>query len=127
MFGKILKKNLIDNDPLSNLSNIKDIQKNLKERDDIKSTRFDEVFITALLHFKEFLETNNKLNLKKSIEYLTEAITIKKNHAGSYFYLAFIAYLAEDIVLAKKYYEVTFLLDKNYPGLSTLKEKIFSN
>jgi hypothetical protein len=125
MFGKMFKKSIVDNNPLSALNDIKKVQKKVEERDDNKNSKFEETFLTGVLHFKEFLNTDNIFNLKRAIHYLTLATTIKKNHAGSYFYLAFIAYIANDIELAKKYYQFTFVLDKDYPGLDTLKNKIF--
>ncbi|MFN4151231.1 MAG: tetratricopeptide repeat protein [Candidatus Sericytochromatia bacterium] len=126
MFGKMLKKGLPDNNPLSALNDIKKVQKKIEERDDNKNIKFEEFFLTGVLHLKEFLKTNNKFNLKRSIHYLVQATTIKKNHAGTFFYLSFIAYLTGDIKLAEKYYYFTLAIDKDYPNLDDLKNKLFS-
>lgn len=121
MFEKIFNDN-----SLSNLSNIKKINETNKIEGTYKNTKFEEAFLIGITHLKVFLETKNTFNLKRSIYYFTKANKIKKSSAKPYFYLSFIAYISGDILLAKKYYQFVLLLDKNYPDLDKLKNKLMS-
>jgi hypothetical protein len=85
---------------------------------------YDEEYQQAVKYIQEFSETFDSNILKKATEKFFNALKYKRTNIQPYFFIAYAAYLLDEIELAQKYVEFAEEIDKNFPFLEDLKELI---
>lgn len=102
------------------------IKESKKETLDNHSEKFDLLISKALASLEEFASSPcfDYDNLADALNYLLEAIEIKRSKVQPYFYLAYIFYMFNDLTRAVNYLLVATSIDPNFEGLKKLRENI---
>lgn len=113
------------NETHNQFEGLKGFQNSLKENKEDNNDKFNQVFTKGLYFIKIFTEDpENKENLKMALDLFSEASMLKKSRGEPYYFMSYIAYLADDLFLAEKYFKISSYLNPDQKYLMPLGRKI---